>query len=102
MRKIGQKIIYVLQILEREGTSTYPEIAMQIDFMDVSCVHTYLRRAVKYGLADIKIVNYKNNYTAKANWRDAIEVKKPIKPRVGKVQKPMVNSVWALGISATM
>jgi hypothetical protein len=102
MRKIGQRVIYVLQILEREGPSSYPQIAMQINFIDKLCVHTYMRRAVKYGLATVHKGEEFNIYTAKSDWRDAIEIKQPIKPRVKKVQKPMINSVWALGISATM
>lgn len=100
MRKIGQRIIYVLQILEREGQSSCSEISIMINFLDKDHVHTYLRRAVKYELATVKKINTINVYTVKNGWRDSELIRQPkklIKP-IKKAERPLINSVWALGL----
>ena len=105
MRKVGQRIVITMQILEREGPSQYRHIAKYIDCADYTNVSKYLQRAVKLGLATCEKIEARNVYKTIDGWRDNLHRYKAGKPqpeRIPKVQKPMVNSVWALGISAAM
>lgn len=103
MRPVGKRIIAAMEILEREGPSQYSHVAMHMGILDPTNTSTYLRRAVKLGLATVDSRGARKVYASVPNWQDKIHQSASDKPaRNPKLVKPIINSVWALGISATM
>ena len=98
MRPVGKRIIFALQILEREGPSNYGDISQYMQFVHKDNVRKYLSRSVALGLATVDKSSGTNIYTVVNDWRDNLHShasKKPIKPAV-EYKRP-VNSVWELG-----
>lgn len=100
MRPVGKRIIFALQILEREGASTSRNISKYMDFVDKENVRKYLSRAVTMGLALMDKSTGINIYTVVNGWRDNLHASastkvKPTK-KVIEYKRP-VNSVWELG-----
>jgi hypothetical protein len=103
MRPVGKRIIAAMEILDREGPSQYSHVAMHMGILDPTNTSTYLRRAVKLGLATVDASGERNIYTSVPDWKNKIHQSAAVRPvRKPKAQKYMVNSVWTLGISATM
>jgi len=103
MRPLGKRIIAAMEILEREGPSQYSHVAMHMGILDPTNTSTYLRRAVKLGLATVDNSGERRIYKISPDWQTKIHQSAAVKPvRKPKAQKHMVNSVWALGISARM
>jgi hypothetical protein len=103
MKPVGKRIISAMEILDREGPSQYSHVAMHMGILDPTNTSTYLRRAVKLGLATVNASGERRIYRSAPDWRNKIHQSAAVKPvRKPKAQKYMINSVWALGISATM
>ena len=103
MRPVGKRIIAAMEILDREGLSQYSHVAMHMGILDPTHTSTYLRRAVKLGLATVDNSGERNIYTSAPDWQDKLGHSATARPaRKPKAQKYMINSVWSLGISATM
>ena len=103
MRPLGKRIIAAMEILDREGPSQYSHVAMHMGILDPTNTSTYLRRAVKLGLATVDSSGERRIYTSAPDWQSKIHQSAAVRPvKKPKVGKYMINSVWALGISATM
>jgi hypothetical protein len=103
MRPVGKRIIAAMKILDSEGPSQYSHVAMHMGILDPTNTSTYLRRAVKLGLATVDNRGARKVYASVPDWQNKIHQNASDKPaRKPKFVKPVVNSVWALGISATM
>ena len=106
MRPVGKRIIAVMEILDREGPSQYSHVEMHMGILDPTNTSTYLQRAVKLGLVTVDNSGERRIYRSAPDWQNKIHqiaaVKPVRKPKAPKAQKCIINSVWALGISATM
>lgn len=103
MRPVGKRIIAAMEILDREGPSQYSHVAMHMGILDSTNTSTYLRRAVKLGLATVDASGERRIYTSVPDWKNKIHQSAEVRPvRKPNPQKCIINSVWALGISATM
>ena len=103
MRPVGKRIIAAMEILDREGPSQYSHVAMHMGILDPTNTSTYLRCAVKLGLATVDNSGERRIYTSVPDWQDKLGHSAASRPvRKPKAPKCIINSVWALGISATM
>jgi hypothetical protein len=76
---------------------------MHMGILDPTNTSTYLRRAVKLGLATVDNSGDRRIYTSAPDWQNKIHKSAAVRPvRKPKPPKCIINSVWALGISATM
>jgi hypothetical protein len=90
-RQVGERVLAVLELLDRLGPTTRRELAPHMKGGDPSM---YLRRAVSYGLAEVlPSPTYKTRYRVVHDWRERLEMPAtPVKRDYGQV-----NSVFALG-----
>lgn len=76
---------------------------MHMSILDPTNTSTYLRRAVKLGLATVDSRGARKFYASVPNWQDKIHQNASIKlVRKPKAVKPMINSVWALGATISV
>ena len=97
MRPVGQRIIFLLNLLDTEGPLSYKKISEYMNFVSKQNVSKYLSRAIKMDFV-LKIeVSGVNIYTVVDGWTDKLHKYKSnkIKPVKKVIQyKRPANSVW--------
>ena len=101
MRKIGQRIRQVCEVLERIGPCTSLTVFKQLDGVEHSNAYKYCHRAAVFQLVQPIRKDGVVRFTVYPDWRERLEkhdernVMKNRAPKPAK-QKRIINSVWSL------
>ena len=94
---IGARIRQVCELLEKHGPINAKNLHAVDPQMSINDVTKYARRAVVHGFANIDRGTWPHSYSVKPDWRETVDFRGELRPRVERAPFVRVSSVWELG-----